>query len=276
MARGAALIGYGVLGRTLQCRAGLLARMGRLPEARVDAGRAVAMIRPRGEPEVLCRALAMLPLVSWLTGESTDHSETIREAIQMAEDTGNAASLVLSLEWLALNHLTAGSAGAAVRACERALSVGREKRSGLFVEASVLAHLAQARLAAGEHSNAAALADEAVEVSGRQGARVHKCSALLTRARVGRVGGRPADAVAADLDAGLALVAEVGALTYEPFMGEERARLRSDQAELREALRLYESIGATGHARSFEAELAESESVTSAGHSAGAAPPMPR
>ena len=39
------------------------------------------------------------------------------------------------------------------------------------------------------------------------------------------------------------------ALAYEPFIREEAARLRGDQAELREALRLFTAIGASGHAR---------------------------
>ena len=60
------------------------------------------------------------------------------------------------------------------------------------------------------------------------------------------------------LAAALTLVAEVGSLTYEPFIREELGRLRGDESELREAVRLYAAIGATGHARRLSTELAGS------------------
>jgi hypothetical protein len=54
----------------------------------------------------------------------------------------------------------------------------------------------------------------------------------------------------------LAVARKTGAATYEPFIHEELGRLRTDENELREALRLYSAIGATGHARRLEVELA--------------------
>jgi hypothetical protein len=169
---------------------------------------------------------------------------------------------MVALEGQALTHLMAGRPADATAACERALTAAREKRSGLFAEASVLAHLALAHLAAGDQAAAGSVADEAVEVARRQGARVHECLALLTRARVRRSGSAGTDGVGADLDAALILTREVGALTYEPFIREELGRLRADERELREAARLYEFIGATGHARRLGAELAGSVALT--------------
>jgi hypothetical protein len=78
---------------------------------------------------------------------------------------------------------------------------------------------------------------------------------------VARSGSATADAVRADLDAALTLVGEVGALTYEPFIREELGRLHANESELREALRLYESIGATGHAQRLAGELARRASA---------------
>jgi hypothetical protein len=74
---------------------------------------------------------------------------------------------------------------------------------------------------------------------------------------VWRATGRTGDAEA-DLAAALVLVKEAGALTYEPFIREERSRLHHDDGELQEALRLYAAIGATGHVRRLKAELAGS------------------
>jgi adenylate cyclase len=255
---GSAFLGFSALTRIHQIRAAVLARMGRLPDAAVTAQRAIAMVRSRGEPETLCWALAVLPLIAWLNGEDTDTSAAAGEAIRLAEETGDVASLVLALEASALTHLMARRPADAAEACERALAVAREKRSGLFAEASVLAHLAMAHLAAGDQAAAGSDADEAVEVARRQGAWVHECLALLARARVARLGSGTADVVRADLAAALILVREVGALTYEPFIREEIGRLHADESELRAAVRLYAEIGATGHARRLEAELAGS------------------
>ncbi len=256
--RGVAFLGYSFLAAAHMLRAGLLARMGRLPDAEVDAERALALVRSRTLPEWLCWTLATLPLLAWLTGDGRDVSAEVAELLQVAEETGNVASLVVALEGTALGHLMGGRCDDAADACERALSMSRARRSGLFLEASLLAHLALARLGAGDQAAAASAAGEAVEVARRQGARVLECLALLTRGRVGRCSGAPPDAVAADLAAALTLVAEVGSLTYEPFIREELGRLRGDESELREAVRLYAAIGAPGHARRLSTELAGS------------------
>jgi tetratricopeptide (TPR) repeat protein len=126
---------------------------------------------------------------------------------------------------------------------------------GLSDEAGLLAHLALTRIQAGDTADGIALADEALTVACRQGARVVECLAHVTRAQACRASGK-ADAAAADLDAAIRLVQKTGALTYEPFIREEIGRLHRDEGQLREALRLYRQIGATGHARRLEAELA--------------------
>jgi hypothetical protein len=85
-----------------------------------------------------------------------------------------------------------------------------------------------------------------------------ECLALLTRAQAWRAFGEADDVVHAELVASLDLVVETGALSYEPFVREELGRLHDDESELRQALRLYEAIGATGHAQWLGAELAGS------------------
>lgn len=97
-------------------------------------------------------------------------------------------------------------------------------------------------------------------VARQQQARVVECLALLTRAQMFRATGGDVNEISADLDAALALVPETGALSYEPFIREEFGRLTDDRAELREALRLYSAIGATGHARRLRTELDRSPS----------------
>ncbi len=253
--RGAWVFGFSLLARTLQTRAGLLARAGRLTDAGTHLQRGVGLARSRAEPESLPWGLALVPYLSWLIGEGEDTVSAAAEAVRIGEDTGNAAALVLALEGLALAQLVAGRPAEAAAACERALTEARKHRSGLFQEASVLAHLAEARLAVGDRLAAVVAADEAVGVSRRQGVRVFECLALVTRAKVHRATGGDHDAILSDLEAALSLVVETGALTYEPFIRKEFGRLRADEGELREAVRLYQAIGATGHARRLSAEL---------------------
>ncbi len=253
---GVVVMGYSVLALGLNMRARLLAYSGRLGAARADLERALALARPLSDRDrdPLCLGLACLPILGWLAGDGVDASPSAVEGSRLAEETGNLAVLVWSLEGLAVAHLSAGRTREAAVVCERALTLGRQHRSGLHMEASLLADLALARLMDGDPA-AAAAADEAVTVARSRAARVDECFALLVRGRA-RAASGARDRALADLDAALTLMGEVGALTYEPFIREELGRLRADEDELREAVRLYQAIGATGHARRLGTELA--------------------
>jgi len=177
------------------------------------------------------------------------------EVARIGEETGNIAGLVLGLEGVALAHLIAGRPAEAITTCKRALALAREHQSGLFEEPSLLAHLARACLQVGDPNGAVVCAEEAVTVARRQGSRVVECLALLTRAQIRRATGAYGADLTADLEAALTLATETGALTYEPFIREERSRIRPDETELHEALRLFTAVGATGHVRRLQAEL---------------------
>jgi hypothetical protein len=84
----------------------------------------------------------------------------------------------------------------------------------------LLTRLSVACLGAGHLAEAAATADEAVEVARRQGAAIVECHAHLVRARVGRASGAPVEEVAADVATGLDLVAQTGAVIYEADLHE--------------------------------------------------------
>ncbi len=216
--------------------------------------RALALGRLRAEPDPLCWVLTLAARLAWLSGEG-EGLASAAEAVRIAEETGNTVGLVLGLESLALSELQAGRPSQAVAACERALQEMREHRSGLFEEGPVLAHLARARLTEGDTAGALDAATDAVTVAARQQAKVVGCLALVTRAQMLRATDGDVKDISADLDAALGLVSETGALTYEPFIREEYARLHADLAQLRDALQLYSAIGATGHARRLRAEL---------------------
>jgi adenylate cyclase len=257
--RGLPIIGYSPLVRLITFRGEILMRMGRMAEGRTEVVRALTDARRRAEPEVLAWALGVLPGLNLMSGEEDDQLSMAEEAVKIGEDTGNGLSLVYGLGGLAVAHLVLGRFAEATSAAERALTEARSRRTGLWFETEILAWLAEARLGTRDFAGAATVADEAVAVARRQEARVVECQALLTRARVARAtNGEPSqEAILADLNAAQTLVRETGALAYEPFIHEERGRLRGDEDQLREALRLFRAIGATGHARSASRRAAE-------------------
>lgn len=252
--RGTEVTGYSVLVRTLQLEAWLLALAGRLGDATSRLQQALTRARPRAEAENLAWSLASSAQLAWLRGDGDDSLPSASEAVSIAEQTGDLTSLIMALDALALAHLLAGKATEAAGICERALAEARGSRCGLFQEGNLFAHLARARLGAGDPGAAVSAAEEAVAVARHQGAQVVECLALLTRAQVRPTTGESEEARQADLDAALRLVHETGALTYESFIREELGRLHDDEKEMREALRLYRQVGATGHARRLEAE----------------------
>jgi hypothetical protein len=275
--RGLSIIGYSPLVRLITFRGEILMRVGRIADGRTEVTRALTDARRRAEPEILAWALGVLPGLTLMAGEEDDQLSMAEEAVKIGEDTGNGLSLVYGLGGLAVAHLVLGHSAEATSAAERALTEARSRRTGLWLETEILAWLAEARLGTRDFAGAATAADEAVAVARRQEARVVECQALLTRARVARAtNGEPSEeAILADLNAAQTLVQDTGALTYEPFIREELGRLRGDEDQLRKALRLFRAIGATGHARRLDAELASSEGATAEGAlpTGGVAPP---
>jgi adenylate cyclase len=253
-ARGASVLGHGVLARALQFRASILARMGRLTEAAAELERSIEVARRRNESETLVWALSLLTQIPWLAGEVAEMADAA-EAVQIAVDSGNVTGLVLALRALAIATVAAGTPAGAIPVCERALDEGRRTRSGLFEEGPVLAVLARARLAAGDPAGAMAAADEAVAVVRAQQARVTEAQLLLARGHVRRVAGAPAADVRPDLEEALVVIAETGAGVFEPFVREELARLDGDPVALARVEGLFTSIGADGHARRIREEL---------------------
>jgi adenylate cyclase len=254
--RGLSVLGSSPLIRSHYFRGLALARMGRLHEANTDLEQAVTLARAHSESEMLSTALSGRVLVIWLSGEQADTTTLATEAIQVAEDTGNTVALIFALEALAKAHLAVARPADAVAACERALTAARGQRTALHAESSLLAQLASSHLACGNRAPARQAANEAVSVARRQGTSVLECLALLTRAQIASADPTTEDRGHTDLTAALELATgETGALAYEPYIREARGRLCNNEDEIREALRLYGRIGATGHARRLESEL---------------------
>jgi adenylate cyclase len=252
---GVSVLGFSVLMAVGVTGAELLSLSGRVEDARAALDEALAVARARGEAEWIAWALSVYPRLARTPEEFEASLKRALEAVRIAEDSGNTSNHVLALGAVGIAEVGLGRFPEAAQTLSLALAEAHQHQVALFVEARLLAHLARTQLGMDHHETARQAADEAVEVARLQGARVVECLALLTRAQVGRATGAADKALLADLDAALALVKETGALTYEPFIHEELGRLQGDEGELREALRLYSAIGATGHARRLGSEL---------------------
>ncbi len=254
--RGMRTMGYSALLRNLVTRGELLVLGGRLEAGREEIRRALTLAREHQQAELLAWALPAVANTALLAGDVESGLKEADEARRIAEDSGNLVSAVIALRGMGIAQLTEGRPGEAVATLTQALRVVREQGAGGSEEATVLTPLARAHLDRGDTTAARRWADEAVDVARRQGARVLECPALLTRAYVSRETGAPDSAVHDDLAAALALAGETGAVSYEPFIAEARARLAGDKDELRKAAEAYAAIGAAGHARRLQAELA--------------------
>jgi adenylate cyclase len=246
---GSGFLGSSVLGRAWHARAEALAVVGRPAEARRELDRSVELLRRRRELQFLPFVLPCYVRLADLTGSDHAADTHAGEAVRIVQETGMLGiMLITALEAEALVALLAGRFDEAAQRCSLALAEARERRTGLFLEAALLAHLARARLGLGDVAGARVAAAEAIDVARRQGARVVEVYARL-------VGGR-VTASASDLRAALAQAVELGASAYEPFCLEELARLDKDDTGLAGAAARFAAVGATGHARRLEAELA--------------------
>ncbi len=232
-----------------------LVLMGRLDDAQSELETVIRTATERDEVDLLVAPRYMYTDLCWSRGDPAAALQPAREALEIAEKLGSAISLVYGLGALGFASLLNGAHGEAARLIDRALETARERHAGAEMEARLLAHLAEARLAAGETLAAREAAERAVDVARRRRARAFECQAELVLARTLQASGAPEPEVRAALARASALAAETGAQLFVPFVHLERARLaerRSDSqarlAELGEAERLFARMGAERHA----------------------------
>ena len=150
-----------------------------------------------------------------------------RRAVALAEERGSPFSRVEAAAFLGAAELAAGDIGAATRALDAALRLGRTRHTALWYEPRILATLADARLVAGDRSGAHALLAEArATVERGRGWRLSACDVGLAEIRL--LASEPVPDRAA-LERALvsvdALAAELGADPYRRMAELERARL---------------------------------------------------
>jgi len=247
-------LGYGAHGYQCVIRAEALATMARLTEARRWADTGVEIHRERSELEMLAWTLTVYPDLIGVASEATDALARAAEAMRITEELGNTAVHVAAARARGTAQIRLGRFNEAVQTLEAALSEARTRGVGLFEEGTLLAHLAQGQLQAGDRDAAGSNAEEAVLVARREGMPVVETFALLVRGRVHRQFGRK-EAAANDFRCALQLVDRTKAVVYEPYLREELAGLGNDEDQLRRALCLYQEFGFTEDADRLKAEL---------------------
>ncbi len=199
-------------------------------------------------------------MVSFVRGEGKEGVSEARQTARTANET-SPISAVYTHWALGAICLDAELYLEAQDALGDGLQLARRHSVGLMEEATLLAFLADVHRAMGDAAAAAETAQEAVEVACKQNARVHECRALISRAAARRAlsGLDARDTILADLDHADALIAEVGAHVWSPFVHVERAELaqldgdrEARIGELKEALSLFQEMGASGRAARIE------------------------
>jgi adenylate cyclase len=220
---GVSVLGFSTLSALGVARAELLCLCGRVTEARAALDDGLATARARGESEWIAWALSVYPRLARTTDEFEASLKRAHEAVRIADDSGNASGHVQALGALGVAEIGLGRHPEAAETLGQALTEARQRQVALFEEARILVHLAQARLARGDHGQARETAHEAVEVAQRQGARTVECLARLTRARILRATGATPEEIQSDLASALILARETGATAYQDEIEAERA-----------------------------------------------------
>jgi tetratricopeptide (TPR) repeat protein len=242
----------------------LLIIMGRLDEARLVLDRGTEFAREQDDTVSLVGALANYVFLARFQGSAEgDALAHARQAVDTAERKGGSFSRIMAFHALGDAHLLSQEWNDATAALERALELAREHRTGLQLEAWMLADLSSAQRGLGDTRRARETAERAISIAREQGTKEQRCQAqlALARALLESEGARAQRGIEEALARALTLIEETEARSYAPFVHEERAelaRLLGDDVtrehELREAHRLFVEMGATGHAKRLARE----------------------
>jgi class 3 adenylate cyclase/tetratricopeptide (TPR) repeat protein len=239
----------------LSQKGAFLAMMGELEAARavLEEGRTIA--DQHGDPETVGGTHGYASLLEHLAGDVEASLEHARLSVEVAERTGGALWRAWAWTHLGLAELMRGNWRQSIEALERGEQISEEGRSAVDGHPKRLAHLAEARLGAGEVGLAQEIADRAAHAAEEIGGPVAVIPAGLAMARVLLVAPGPLQAERIDsaLRDVLELVQRTGARGFEPQVRVELARLaerRGDESryeeELSEARRLFMAMGAHG------------------------------
>jgi class 3 adenylate cyclase/tetratricopeptide (TPR) repeat protein len=242
----------------------VLSEVGRFTEAAEAFRRCEELARDHHENEVLVWKDGNLSKLLERMGDLQASLATGRRAIEAAEKIGSQFTRAVAHGHFGSPTLLAGDFDTSRKSLELALEIAREHRVGLCWEAEYQAVLAEAYLGLSDQRRARKLADEAIETSIRMETRVYEVRSRLARVRIllALDGANARAEIESELDCATDLVRSTGAISYEPQILVERARLAAivgdaaRSADLKNAAqRMFIAMGATGRAERLAEEL---------------------
>ncbi len=239
-----------------------LTHVGRLADAARALDTGLSLAQQHGEIEIPGWARAFRAMLAYSIGDPDAAWIDARAAYENAETIGSAFSRVHAYQALAYARRLRGEFAEAIEETERGLAIAREGNTVLFMEAELLACLAEACLGTGDVGRAAETAHEALRVSRMRGLRVGEGMAQLTLGRVLLAGQNSLEAAGVALKEAQQLAEATGARTERPFISLARAdhAQRSGAGDahaqlLEQAHGQFVAIGASGHAARVAARL---------------------
>jgi class 3 adenylate cyclase/tetratricopeptide (TPR) repeat protein len=262
---GKRITGYSPRCGALYARAAAKLYLGRLAESWRESEEVARLAEESGEFEVLAWVLHISGLLAHATGIRGPVLEVGRRCLEIAEKLDNDNNRVLGYFTLGTAYLIEARFTEARDALRVGAAIVRDRRTVFMTLPWILAVLAEAHLALGEYAEALAAAQEGINRGRDGGCPYYEACAQIALAQISLTseGDVPRAKIEAALDRAEKLVTSIDGRSLSPRILELRGRLAAvlgdtpaaDQA-LREALDLYRTIGATGHAERLAREIA--------------------
>ena len=252
------VVGFSPYATVVLIRSVLLMRTGALAESVLELARARAIAHALGDAEAVGTTHVFAVILAGISGDTAHALDDARTALAIAERTGSPFFRAGAHSAAGYAHALAGQWPDAARALEDGLAIVADRHTGLQLEPTWLAQLAEVYLALGDTERASATAERALALARLRETALWRIEALLALARIQRhsLGRSAADAIDALLREATGFVDTTGAQSLAPFVDIERAgvaQLRGDAHAHAEALRRahagFTAMGATGHAR---------------------------
>jgi tetratricopeptide (TPR) repeat protein len=254
---GKEISGYSPRASMFSNRANALMYLGRLPEAWDAAREAARVAEETQELEVLGWAMYVTTWISYTCGGGESVLPHARRSLEIAENLDNESSRTIAYGALGFAYLVDGQHEAARDAFLESIAISRDRRSQLAWISGWLGNLSEAHLILGERDDALVAAREGIAAGRADGGLFFEAQAhlALAAALLETDGAARRAEIEGALDCAGQLIDQVEGRALMPRLLEMRGRLAdtlgdSTTAEqlLREALDLYGTIGATGHA----------------------------
>lgn len=208
-------------------RGQILIMLGRFDEARPYLDRVLRMNADQGDFTHHVASIAYVDL-AWAVGDVRLAEEHALRAFSMAVNSGSPYVRVHAQACRGLSHVLAGRLGPAVEDLAEALAFARRRKTGLEIEARILADLANAYRLKGDFADALRAATEAIDIAAARCARIPACLAHIVRAEVLWATGEDINRVSTELGNAQDLMQKTGAIIYSPLIRNLKTKLAQD------------------------------------------------